>query len=246
MVGARVTTQDEFDENARLESSGKDALPDSIDQSGPCPRCSRYSQFSNASMKSQPLTFVEPDSKQNLLERVTVLLCHGCGQGVLVVEEAYVGGVAVRNGAGSGFVQWRGIFWWPSPGMQTSDPDVPARVGDVVAEGVRCLSANAPRAAAVMFRGALAEIVTDRGSDAAKTKRSLAQQLKQMAEDHSLDAGLADWADHIRLLGNAGAHPNEIESVTVEEAQELGRLIASMLEYLYRLPAQLRRRREGR
>lgn len=79
--------------------------------------------------------------------------------------------------------------------------------------------------AAVMFGGALGQMVTDLGSEEAKGKRNLAGQLKQMATDGELDNSLAEWADTVRLLGNAGAHPNELEPVSQQEADELARLI---------------------
>ena len=127
--------------------------------------------------------------------------------------------------------------------MRPGNPDVPVGVAEVIAEAERCLSVNSPRAAAVMFRGALAEMVTDRGSDAAKSKHSLAAQLKQMSVDGNLDATLSDWADHVRVLGNAGAHPNELEPVTTDEAKDLSRLVNALVEYLYIPPATVRRAR---
>jgi hypothetical protein len=179
-------------------------------------------------------------------EQVSILSCQGCGQNTAVIEEEYVGGVRRRDGGSSGACEWRGIHWWPIPGMQPADPDVPERIADAVAEGTRCLAVRSPRAAAVMFRAALAEIVTDRGSAAAQSKGSLAGQLKQMASDGDLDRTTADWADHVRIVGNAGAHPNELDPVTQEEAEELARLIKVITDYLYVHPARVRRARAGR
>jgi len=97
-----------------------------------------------------------------------------------------------------------------------------------------------------MLRGALGQIVVDRGSPEAQKKPNLAGQLKQMADEHSLDETLADWASHVRTLGNAGAHPNELEPVTIDEAHELSRLMAALLDYLYVMPANVRRARQAR
>lgn len=179
-------------------------------------------------------------------EQMTILECQGCRQNVVVIEEQYVGGVRKRLGGNSGVMQWRGIHWWPTPGMRPADPDIPPAVADAVAEGTRCLAVKAPRAAAVMFRAALAQIVSDRGSTSAQSKHTLAGQLEQMASEGDLDRTLADWADHIRLVGNAGAHPNELDPVSIEEADELGRLITSLVEYLYIMPARVQRARSAR
>ena len=117
------------------------------------------------------------------------------------------------------------------------------------AKELRCVAvkrSKAPRAAAVMYRAAVAEIVTDRGSPASQAKGSLADQLKQMANDGDLDRTTADWADHVRIVGNAGAHPNELAPVTLEEVEGLGRLINVIVDYLYVHPARVRRARGSR
>ena len=172
--------------------------------------------------------------------------CQGCHQGLVVVEELLLDGKARRKGATSGTVSWQGMHWWPSPGMQPGHPDVPGAIAEAVAEGSRCLAAQAPRAAAVMFRSALALIVDDRASDAAKAKKTLYGQLKQMADDKDLDAALGEFADHIRTVGNAGAHPSTLEPVSMEEATELAEFIGHMLGFLYILPAKVQRSRAKR
>lgn len=237
----------------QLPPKSFDALPDSTEPNGPCPRCGRLSNF--GSIGTIPVTY---DARQRYIqvgggrterehvERLCVLQCHGCGQNVVVIEEQYVGGVAARKGGNSGAVVWRGIYWWPTPGMRPSEPDVPAPIADAVAEGTRCLAVRAPRAAVVMFRGVLGYIVTDRGSTTAQAKPNLAGQLKQMAADGDLDRTLAEWANHVRLIGNAGAHPNELDSVSIEEAEDLSRLMTALLEYLYVMPARIQRARSAR
>lgn len=236
----------------RLQAKSPTALPDSTEPHGPCPRCGRLSNFTV--MGNAPVTY---DDSRCLIDqagqrsrdcdvRLSVLECHGCHQNTVVIEEKYVGGVRHGSGGRSGVEQWRGIHWWPTPGMQPSDPDIPAPVAEAIAEGTRCLAVKSPRAAVVMFRGALALIVGDRGSTAAQAQPNLAKQLRQMAADADLDRTLADWADHIRLLGNAGAHPSELAPVSVDEATELASMIASLVEYLYMMPARVQRARSAR
>ncbi|WP_405112673.1 DUF4145 domain-containing protein [Micromonospora sp. NBC_01405] len=170
-----------------------------------------------------------------------------------MVEDKFVGGASMYvartgngPGANGGRVQWRGIHWWPTPGMTAPNPDVPVSVAGEVAEGSRCLAVQAPRAAVVMFRGALAEIVHDRGSETAKGKNTLFAQLKQMTDDGDLVPALSDWASHIRVLGNAGAHPSTLAPVSMEEAEELLRLVNALLDYLYVMPAKVQRARTAR
>jgi len=238
--------------NDRLPPKPDDALPDSTEPHGPCPRCGRLSNFTLEG--SAPLTFdgssylVNHDGtrERTHFERLSVLQCQGCTQNIVVVEEEYVGGVRRADGGRSGYSEWRGIHWWPTPGMRSGDPAVPLGVAEAIGEGMRSLAVRAPRAAVVMFRGALGQIVSDRGSAEAQGKRTLFDQLKQMADEGTLDRNLADWADHIRVLGNAGAHPNELEPVALDEAQDLSRLIQAMIEYLYVMPARVQAARSRR
>lgn len=225
--------------------------PNSTHPYGPCSRCARVSNF--ALIGSAPLTYDDGtihnhdgSVERTWDEQISILQCFGCRQNMLVVEDQYVGGLRKRDSPpGTGRLEWVGTFWWPAPGSATT-ADVPAAVLDAVAEGTRCLLVRSPRAAAVMFRGALGQIVTDLGSADAKSKNSLAAQLKQMATDGALNVSLAEWADTIRLLGNAGAHPNELAPVSQDEADELARLMNSMVEFVYIVPARVRRARDGR
>lgn len=237
----------------QLPRKPDEALPDSTSPYGPCPRCGRLSNFT--AKGNAPVTYDGgatmglggTQHEPTYDERLTVLQCQGCDQNVVVIEEQYVGGRRTRDGGTrSGLQEWRGVHWWPTPGMRPGNPDVPAAVSEAVAEATRCLAVQAPRAAAVMLRGALGQIVVDRGSPEAQKKPNLASQLKQMADEHSLDKTLAEWASHVRTLGNAGAHPNELEPVTIDEAHELSRLMAALLDYLYVMPANVRRARQAR
>jgi hypothetical protein len=111
---------------------------------------------------------------------------------------------------------------------------------------VRCLSARAPNGAAALLRNALALIVADKGSDAAKAKRDLSDKIKQMARDGGALGALGDWAEHVNLYGNAGAHPEVYGGVTSEEASDVAALARSMIELLYEAPAKFARRRAER
>lgn len=228
-------------------------LPDSSEQWGECPRCSRLSNFKL--MGTAPVTYdyeqFTPMGRDGgggpaEVELLRILQCQGCDQNVVVIEEEYLDDVPKRLGARSGRCTWRGTFWWPSPGMQPRDPDVPSPIAEAIAEGVRCSAAKAPRAAAVMFRSALALIVDDRGSAAAKAKPNLYQQLKQMGADKDLDGSLAELADHVRVIGNAGAHPSTLDPVSIDEANELAEFIGHLTTFLYVMPARVNRSKANR
>jgi hypothetical protein len=228
--------------------------PDSYDPTGTCPRCGLASNFRN--LGSIPVTFdlklgtAERDGSWEpmTLERASALQCYGCRQAVVVVEEEWIGEHPARERAGGGTVTFRGIHWWPMPGAANLDASIPQAVADCFSEGVRCLSARAPRAAVVMFRRTLEAVVRASGSAAAVTtldERNLAAALTVMAEEHTLDPSLAQWASALRLVGHVGSHLDPIEQVEMDEAEEMSRLASGLFTYLYEMPAKLARSRAG-
>jgi len=231
-----------------------DTSPDSSDPSGPCPRCGRVSNF--RVIGSIPVTFEEgtytllPDgsSERIFYEQVSALLCMGCGQATVVVEEQYMDDRPRREGIKSGgTVNYRGMHWWPLATGAGLDPAIPAPIRECFQEGLRCQAAQAPRGAAVMFRRSLEAIIRDRGSSAAVKALddvNLAAGLRVMADEKDLDPTLAEWAKEIRLAGNVGGHFDPMNDVRPEEAEDLGKVLRSVLIYLYEMPARLKRSRK--
>jgi hypothetical protein len=215
-------------------TSNLESLPDSADLGGPCPRCGRIAAFDHP---GRGFTLLKPDGA----ERVIILKCMGCSDSIVVVERR----VQARPPGNGGDV-FEGIHWWPLPGLGDLDPDIPPQVSSAYSEGMRALSAKAARAAVVMFRGMLAEIVADKGSAAAQAKNSLYAKLEQMSQDGSLHPSLVDWAKEIRLIANAAAHPDALDPVSEEEAGDLARLCRQMLNVVYEVPARIARNRAAR
>lgn len=225
-----------------------DTPPDSADSTGICPRCGRNSNFRGVSAPI-PLTFTglqvvnrDGTTERDPAERVNALFCMGCGQGTAVIEEKWVGR---REGiGGGGTIRWRGIHWWPPVAIAGITGAVPLRIRSCLEEGLKCLSAGAPRGAAVMFRRTLEAIVREKGSSAAVTameKKNLAAGLQVMADEHTTTADLSEWAKEIRLAANVGAHLDPIDDVSTPEAENLSKLLRHLLVYLYEVGAQIRR-----
>jgi hypothetical protein len=234
-----------------VPASNPDTPPDSSDPSGPCPRCGRASNFSV--LGSLPVSFGDTYTEDRDgrmipedLDQVSSLLCSGCKQATVVVEEKWIGNHAAREGIGTGGrVNYRGVHWWPPPSSADLDDAIPEGLRDSYAEAMRALSARAPRAAAVMLRRTVEGLVRESGSAAAQTAldRNLAAGLRVMADEHALDANLASWAAEVRLTANVGAHYDPMDDVDDAEAEDLAKLTRQLLHYIYELPAQLRRAR---
>jgi hypothetical protein len=97
-----------------------------------------------------------------------------------------------------------------------------------------------------MLRTALAQIVKDKGSQTARAKSTLHAAVRQMVDDGALWESFGDWATHIRQLGNAGAHQEAFDPVSMEEANDLFSLVSQLLEFLYVQPAKVARARAQR
>lgn len=206
-------------------------LPTSEDPGGLCPRCDRITTVAVRDLGWTRRRYTT--GGVTVLERVLALGCRGCDQATILVEE--------RSSD-----RWVPLHWWPSPGGGHRDEAIPEMVWKAYEEGVRCLGIKVPNAAAAMLRSALAQVVQDKGSDEAKGKRSLKDAVKQMVDDGSLYPTFKEWADHIRELGNAGAHPEVFGDVTMEEATDLQELVGQLLNFLYVQPAAIERARAAR
>lgn len=232
--------------NVTKEERNPDRLPDSSDLSGPCPRCNRPSNFILLAQFDVTYTggtnyFPNGQMQKDASEQLTVLHCSYCQQNIVVIEERLVGGI---RGGKSGAETWRGIHWWPTPGGNSSfGKEVPRSVADAFGEGVRCLGVRAPNGAVAMFRNALAAIVEHSGSEEAKLQKDLAKKIVQMVADGGFPSSLGDWANHVRSFGNAGAHIESYEPVTIEDAEDISKLTSSLIENIYIIPAQIAARR---
>lgn len=93
-----------------------DGPPDPTNPAGLCPRCEKQSSFDYA--QSLPLSFDggyiidrNEANKPTYHERVTVLICRNCHQGVAVLEEKWVGEHRFIERRGGGTISWKGFHW---------------------------------------------------------------------------------------------------------------------------------------
>lgn len=219
--------------------------PDSTNPAGLCPRCEKQSSFDYVG--SLPLTFDggyilgrgDEGNTPTFTERSTVLICRNCHQGVAVLEEQVIGGKRAGERR-SGTITWKGFHWWPLVGS-TVHKAVPTEIADTFHEAVLALSANCPRAAAVMARRTLEAIAVDQG----ETSGTLAQRLSKMSSRGLLHQTLADWAKEVRLVGNVGAHFDPMQTVAHEDARQLIDFIRELAKFIYVLPFELKERRRS-
>lgn len=246
-----------------------DGLPTRLNPNGACPWCGRVAHFKiehqadlsrHLVWREHVAVAVGPSTNQIgeaplVLTRCTILNCDGCGRGVAIFEQrdvdealARASGTRVLANTGPVSVQgdWATVGCWPVPDQASLDVAIPEGVRKPFAEGLRALSASAPNAAVSTFGNALSAMVLEHGSEAAKAKRELSDKLKQFIADGGLPSALGDWAEHINLYGNAGAHPEAYGDVSMDEAREIALLLRSLLDAVYVLPANIKMRRGER
>jgi hypothetical protein len=133
---------------------------------------------------------------------------------------------------------------WPARGILPAHPAVPAPIAADWHEAHLCLSIRAFRGAAAMARRAVQGVAVEQGAKDAK----LSAQLKELEAKATLHPTMVEWADHIRLLGNVGAHPGAdgLETVSEDEAREVVRFLDELLRWPYELPAETAAARAAR
>jgi hypothetical protein len=72
-------------------------------------------------------------------------------------------------------------------------------------------------------------------------ERFLKPALKHLKDGGELHKSLWDWAGHLNQIGNEGAHPEDYDEATADEATGLGKFVRHLITLEYELPAQLLR-----
>jgi len=204
--------------------------PTSAETSATCPRCGAFAYFGRGG---------EVDVDRSV--KVTVLICAACKRSTIVIEE---GQWIPTSSFGGGVVHpLRPLLWWPFPGGAGSLPPnigLPAEVVESYDEGVRCLSVQATHGAVANFRTALAHVANDKGDDRVRKERQLGAKLK-LLRDNPLLSAVDDYTAALLMIGNAGAHQEDFQPVSMEQATDTEALIRFLIYVLYEVPAQARR-----
>lgn len=194
-----------------LSSSGK------IISDTPCPHCHKQSTYEQVVYKDdyvreKTLVYDEMGAYFPYTVRVYIYKCEFCNHFRIIgfrIKENY---------------QNKTIFEYPLPGFSGIDREKvnhPA-VLENLDEGMRCLTANAPKGASVNFRRALQAATLMLGGQG----DNLEQQINDLYKKEIIRAKTRDIAHKVRAFGNLGAHPYEIRVdkdgiVTADDFSEL-------------------------
>ncbi len=86
----------------------------------------------------------------------------------------------------------------------------------------------------------------DFAKDKGVEKGNLASKIDALADKGVISPQIKDEAHEIRYLGNDMAHGDFVEPVTEEDADDMLGFLATFLNYVYQMPAAIRRRQDAR
>jgi Domain of unknown function (DUF4145) len=176
---------------------------------------------------------VAPSQQQTLL----FLQCEGCGQGAILVVQAWVANVTqwVSGSSGSpGPV----LSFYPKAEAIKAPADIPDTVRSAFLSGLDNLGRKGgANAAAAMFRRAI-ELAARKIDTTAPPGTSLKQRIERLPDTVATPA-MKEWAQHIRLEGNDAVHgPDEYSD---KDAGELRTFAELFLTYAFTLPEMLKK-----
>jgi hypothetical protein len=119
------------------------------------------------------------------------------------------------------------------------DEAIPSDVASDYIEAIKCYDVSAFKASVVMCRRALQTSVLDKGA----SKGNLNDQIDELCRKGIITEDIGNWSHEIRLTGNIGAHPDGLENVTAQDAEDLIHFMEEYLNYVYIMPAKVAAKR---
>ncbi len=117
---------------------------------------------------------------------------------------------------------------------------IPEKIREDLAESDRCFNANAYKAAVVMNRRAIQNMVLDKIEDKSIKNKKLYEQIDALFNAGFITKHLKDTAHEIRHFGNYGAHPQDdnLDETTREDVEIIDRLTWDLIRTIYITPFQ--------
>jgi len=136
---------------------------------------------------------------------------------------------------------WEEIRQIYPPVRRAVDYKLPSKVEQAYQEALKCESAEAWLATAVMVRRTLEAV----GREFDPSVRSPAAGLLAMKEKGIISEEIANWGDALRFLGNIGAHPSD-EEISAQDAKDALEFMGAIIETIYHLRPKFQAMKERR
>jgi len=157
--------------------------------------------------------------------------CISCGQPALIVQSRTVIDINLWEDT-------RQIF---PPATRAIDCKLPPKVEQAYQEALKCESAEAWLATAVMVRRTLEAV----GREFDPSVRSPAAGLRTMKDKGIISEEMWNWGDELRFLGNIGAHPSD-EEISAQDAKDALEFMGAIIETIYHLRPKFQAMKERR
>jgi hypothetical protein len=131
------------------------------------------------------------------------------------------------------------FFMYPSHAIEPPHPGIPVHIADDWVEAQRSMQASAPKAAAVMLRRVLYDVLLDKGCKLQPIKEGV----KELIQQQRLPAIFDEWLPAIKDDGHDGAHPDRALKVSTENVAETLEYTAELMRFLYIEPYEFQQRK---
>ena len=131
------------------------------------------------------------------------------------------------------------FFMYPSGTVDNPHPGIPTEIANDWIEAQKAMQADAPKAAAVMFRRVLYSVLIEKGCKL----HPIREGLEQLISTQRLPSIFDDWLPAIRDDGHDGAHPDRALHVSAENVAETMEYTSELLRYLYIEPYDFQQRK---
>jgi hypothetical protein len=129
----------------------------------------------------------------------------------------------------------------PAPRFGEPVAHLPEDVASLYTEARSCMSVNAHTGAVLLGRKLLMHVAVTQGAEPGET---FAHYVDYLSQQGVVTAGMRDWVNEIRELGNEANH--ELKVATREQAEELLTFVAMLLKVVYEYPELGRRSVDAR
>ncbi|MCD0486095.1 DUF4145 domain-containing protein [Streptacidiphilus sp. ASG 303] len=210
---------------------------------GLCPNCNHHSGFELEDRRQvwpllwSPASKNPPIMRRRWVEEDVYTCLHCKHTSVFLVGKSRV--LTKRQGEPPTVFETSRRRVHPAPQPREMAETVPEEVRGLFLEGSRCEQADAYRAAAAMYRGAVERICDDRGASGPK----LFERINDLA-NCGVSADIVADLHEARLLGNWSVHDGL--EFSAEEVADVAELITEAVHVLYVQPEERRRMRESR
>lgn len=134
---------------------------------------------------------------------------------------------------------WEIGGFWPEPAQPLIPENLPKEVERIYLQAERNFPVHGnEEAAGAMYRKAL-DVGLKRA--APEVGGSLAERIRKLAAANKLTAEMAEWATHVRVIGNEAAHDEEPPSRA--DLTDLRNFSDVLMRYLFSMPAMIAARK---